>query len=311
MNKEIENSNCIEECSAQRQREIYKVTLVGSVVNLLLTAFKFLAGVLGHSSAMVADAVHSLSDLVSDVVVLVLVKISGRPEDADHDYGHAKYETLGSVIIGIILFAVGIGLLVSGVRTTLDFFQGQPIGDPNWLAFIAALISIASKEWLFHYTRHSARRVESDALEANAWHHRSDALTSIATLIGIAGAMFLGPKWHVLDPLAAAFVSIFIIAASVEMIKKGIDQLMEKSLSADIKNEITQIVLSTPGVADMHHLRTRRIGSRNSIEMHIKMAGDMTLTEAHAIATLVEHHLKDRFGQTTHTIIHMEPMKEA
>lgn len=187
----------------KREKEIYRVTLAGSVVNLLLLAFKFVAGFVGHSSAMIADAVHSLSDFITDVIVIVFVRIAGKPVDEDHEYGHGKYETLASVIVGIMLAVVGVGLAVNGVEKTIAFFKGEPLESPGMIALVAALLSILAKEVLYQYTVIRGRKLNSPALVANAWHHRSDAMTSIATLIGIGGAMLLGQRWNVLDPLAA------------------------------------------------------------------------------------------------------------
>lgn len=290
-----------------REKEIYKVTAVGSAVNALLVAFKFVAGVLGHSSAMIADAVHSLSDFITDVIVIVFVRIAGRPEDADHDYGHGKYETLAAVIVGMFLGVVGIGLGISGVEKTVAFFRGVPLESPNWWALSAALLSIVSKEWMYRYTVAVARRVDSPALVANAWHHRSDAFTSVAALAGIGGAMLLGPHWAVLDPLAAVVVCLFIVRSAYGLMKPGLDELLEKSLPASDKELIADVITSTPGVLAFHRLRTRRIGTHAVVDVHIKMAGTLTLTEAHDIASAAERRLKDALGQATVVNIHMEP----
>lgn len=290
-----------------RQRKIYRVTLTGSVVNLLLVVFKFFAGIVGRSSAMIADAVHSLSDLISDVIVLLFVRISGKPQDTDHDYGHGKYETLASVLVGLLLGLAGLGLGVDAVKRTVDFFGGASLPAPNGWALSAAVLSIVLKEVLFRYTEQSGRRLDSQALIANAWHHRSDAFTSIATLVGVGGAMLLGEKGSVLDPLAAAVVSVFILIAAYRLVKPGIDELLEKSLSPAEKEAIATIIAGTPGVQQFHRLRTRRIGSQRAIEVHIKMPGDCSLRQAHSIASDVEKRLKKHFGESTHVAVHMEP----
>lgn len=290
-----------------RENQIYRVTIVGTVVNLLLTAIKFFAGIVGRSSAMVADAVHSLSDLVSDLVVLVFVRVAGKPEDSDHSFGHGKYETMGTIIIGLMLGAVGIGLLVEGVEKMVRFFNGVEIEKPNWLALGAALLSLGSKEWLYQYTVRAGRRIGSQVLIANAWHHRSDAITSVAALIGIAGAMLLGPGWRVLDPLAAAVVSIYIMVAAWKLIKPAADELLDKSLDPNQMEEIGSIIMSNPEVRGFHRLRTRRAGNRVVISCHIKIDGSMTLDAAHAIASDVEERLRKRFGPDTILSIHMEP----
>lgn len=291
----------------KREKEIYRVTLAGSVVNLLLLAFKFVAGFVGHSSAMIADAVHSLSDFITDVIVIVFVRIAGKPVDEDHEYGHGKYETLASVIVGIMLAVVGVGLAVNGVEKTIAFFKGEPLESPGVIALVAALLSIFAKEVLYQYTVIRGRKLNSPALVANAWHHRSDAMTSIATLIGIGGAMLLGQRWNVLDPLAAVVVSVFILKAAFSLMKPGVDELLEKSLPDKDKNEIAAIMTATPGVVAFHRLRTRRIGSKVAIDAHVKMDGSLSLRQAHDIASEIERSLKQRFGPDTYIGIHMEP----
>lgn len=283
------------------------MTLAGSVVNLLLLAFKFVAGFVGHSSAMIADAVHSLSDFITDVIVIVFVRIAGKPVDEDHEYGHGKYETLASVIVGIMLAVVGVGLAVNGVEKTIAFFKGEPLESPGMIALVAALLSIFAKEVLYQYTVIRGRKLNSPALVANAWHHRSDAMTSIATLIGIGGAMLLGQRWNVLDPLAAVVVSVFILKAAFSLMKPGVDELLEKSLPDKDKNEIAAIMTATPGVVAFHRLRTRRIGSKVAIDAHVKMDGSLSLRQAHDIASEIERSLKQRFGPDTYIGIHMEP----
>lgn len=295
--------------TSSRERDIYRVTIIGSFVNLLLLIFKFIAGFAGHSSAMIADAVHSLSDFFSDIVVIVMVRLSAKPEDKDHDYGHGKYETLASLIVGLMLAIVGLGIFYNGVSTTIAFFNGESIGQPTWIALIAAIVSIFAKEGIYRYTIYKERAIHSSALIANAWHHRSDALTSVAALVGIGGAMILGSKWAVLDPIAAAVVSIFIIKAAYDLIKPNLDELLEKALSEEQKQGISKIVLDTPGVVDMHRLRTRRVGNNLAIELHIKMDGNMSLRQAHEIATEVEKRLKQAYGNDIHTGIHMEPFQ--
>lgn len=293
-----------------RQRRIYHVTILGSGLNAVLVVFKFLAGIYGHSSAMVADAVHSLSDFVSDIVVLLFVRISGKPQDEDHDYGHGKYETLATIIIGLLLGLVGIGLCVGGCQNIILFLKGHALEQPTLLALVAAVVSIFAKEGLYQYTAYWGRRIDSSVLKANAWHHRSDALTSVAALIGIVGAMLLGAKWSVLDPIAAVVVSLFILKSAYSLSRSGLDELMEKSLSIETKELITQTVLSTPGVKAMHRLRTRRIGPHSAVELHVKMCGDLTLREAHDIVNVIERRLKERLGIETHVGIHMEPWEE-
>ena len=217
--------------TARREREIYKVTIVGSVVNFLLLLFKFFAGIVGHSAAMLADAVHSLSDFVTDIIVLVFVRLSSKPEDADHDYGHGKYETLATAIIGLCLFIVGLGILWNGAQSIWHVIQGGVLPRPGMLALVAAVVSIVSKEALYQYTVFKGRKLQSQAVVANAWHHRSDAFSSIGTLVGIGGAILLGDAWCVLDPIAAVVVSFFILKVSVKLLVPSMNELLEKSKS--------------------------------------------------------------------------------
>ncbi len=292
-----------------RERGIFRVVVVGGVVNLLLLIFKFVAGILGHSAAMIADAVHSLSDFITDIIVVVFVRISGKPEDDDHRYGHGKYETLATAIISIVLLAVSVAMLVNGVRSIIAAINGAVIESPSLIALVAAVVSIVTKEILYLYTVIKGKQYNSQAVIANAWHHRSDAFSSIGTLIGIGGAILMGERWRILDPLAAVVVSAFIIKVAVELIKPCVEELLERSLPADVEREIEELILSVEGVTSPHHLRTRRIGNNYAIEVHIRMDGNLTLNEAHRITTTVERQLKARFGAGTHVGIHTEPIK--
>lgn len=294
---------------SSREKGIYKVTIVGSIVNFLLLVFKFFAGIAGHSAAMLADAVHSLSDFITDIVVIVFVRIAGKPEDKGHDYGHGKYETLATAIIGLLLLCVGFGIFWNGASSIYTFLRGGQLESPGVVALVAALVSIVSKEILYQYTVIQGKKLNSQAVIANAWHHRSDALSSIGTAIGIGGAILLGDHWRVLDPVAAVVVSFFIMKVSVRLLIPCVDELLEKSLPEDVEKEIEQTVLSFPGVSQPHHLRTRRIGNYYAIELHVRMDGKITLEEAHSTATAIENKLKEMFGKGTHVGIHVEPMK--
>ena len=294
---------------SSREKGIYKVTIVGSIVNFLLLVFKFFAGIAGHSAAMLADAVHSLSDFITDIVVIVFVRIAGKPEDKGHDYGHGKYETLATAIIGLLLLCVGFGIFWNGASSIYTFLRGGQLESPGVVALVAALVSIVSKEILYQYTVIQGKKLNSQAVIANAWHHRSDALSSIGTAIGIGGAILLGDHWRVLDPVAAVVVSFFIMKVSVRLLIPCVDELLEKSLREDVEKEIEQTVLSFPGVSQPHHLRTRRIGNYYAIELHVRMDGKITLEEAHSTATAIENKLKEMFGKGTHVGIHVEPTK--
>lgn len=294
---------------SSREKGIYKVTIVGSIVNFLLLVFKFFAGIAGHSAAMLADAVNSLSDFITDIVVIVFVRIAGKPEDKGHDYGHGKYETLATAIIGLLLLCVGFGIFWNGASSIYTFLRGGQLESPGVVALVAALVSIVSKEILYQYTVIQGKKLNSQAVIANAWHHRSDALSSIGTAIGIGGAILLGDHWRVLDPVAAVVVSFFIMKVSVRLLIPCVDELLEKSLPEDVEKEIEQTVLSFPGVSQPHHLRTRRIGNYYAIELHVRMDGKITLEEAHSTATAIENKLKEMFGKGTHVGIHVEPTK--
>ena len=293
----------------KREMGIYRVTVIGSVVNILLVAFKFVAGIAGNSAAMIADAVHSLSDIVTDAVIIVFVRISNKPKDKDHDYGHSKFETFATLIIGIVLLAVGLGIAWSGAAKIISVIRGEILESPGMIAFYVAIVSVVFKETLYRYTVICGRKLKSETVIANAWHHRSDAFSSIGTAAGIGGAILLGEKWTVLDPLAALVVSFFIVKVAFQMIKPCMDELMEKSLSDEVENEIISIVESFDGVSDLHHLHTRKLGNSCAIEFHIRMDGKISLSETHEKNTLIENRLKERYGQKTHVIIHTEPVK--
>ena len=290
-----------------RTKDIYRVTLVGSVVNVVLLLFKFAAGIIGHSAAMLADAVHSLSDFVTDVIVLVFIRISGKPQDKSHDYGHGKYETLAMTLIGVALLIVALGILNSGALKIKLWLEGEQLEAPGTIALWAALLSVVLKEGVYRYSMIKARQLNSPAVEANAWHHRSDALSSIGTAVGIGGAIFLGQRWTVLDPIASVVVGIFIVKVSVSLLRRGIGDLLEESLPDAVEEEILQMVAALPGLSKPHDLRTRRIGNHYAIELHILMDGDITLREAHDKASEVEDILKSHYGQETHVAVHVEP----
>lgn len=291
----------------EREKEVYKVTLLGSLINLALIVFKFLAGIFGHSAAMIADAIHSVSDFVTDIVVLAFVRVSHRPKDKSHDYGHGKFETLATTLIGVALFAVAVGIFVDGAKKIVFWANGGTLTQPGILALVAALVSIVMKEAIFQYTKRKADQLDSQAMRANAWHHRSDALSSIGTAIGIGGAILLGERWAVLDPIASIVVGALIVKVAFDLLKNGMGELMEQSLPDEVENEILTIVKNVPGVFEPHDLCTRRIGNHYAIEMHILMDKDIALKEAHDRASEMERLLKERYGEETHISIHVEP----
>lgn len=293
----------------ERNQRIFRVTLAGSVVNMILLVLKFVAGILGHSAAMIADAVHSISDFLTDIVVICFVRLSSKPADKKHDYGHGKYETIATSIIGMALMVVAVMLGWDGIEKIILFAKGNTLESPGVVALVAALVSILMKEWIFRFTRKAAHEVGSPALEANAWHHRSDALSSIGTAIGIGGAYLLGSSWAVLDPLAAVMVSIMIGYTALCILKQASGELLEESLPKETEDKIERIVYEDKEVSDIHNLRTRRIGSIIAIEMHLRMPGDITLQKSHDHATLIERRLRKEFGSKTHIMLHIEPKK--
>ncbi len=293
-----------------REQQIYRATWVGFFANVLLSAGKLAAGIVGRSGAMIADGVHSISDFATDLVVMIFVRVSAMPKDEDHDYGHGKFETLATIIIGLALFAVAAGIFWKSINLVVAVANGQTIEQPEAIALVAAAVSILVKEILFRYTRRVGERVDSQVVVANAWHHRSDALSSIGTLLGIGGAYFLGQKWAVLDPIAAIIVSLLIAKVAYDLVKPGIGEMLERSLPKEQEEEIESIVLSHKHFSDVHNLKTRRIGSGIAIELHVRVPGNMTVRESHASTVDVERKLRERYGQRTQVILHVEPEKE-
>ena len=292
-----------------RKRRIYRVTFAGFAVNCLLAAGRRAAGLLGRSGAMVADAVHSFSDLATDVVVVAFARVSAKPKDEGHDYGHGKFETLAAILVGLALVAVGGGILAEGVQAIRRVVHGGELARPGGIALAAAAVSIVVKEWLYRYTVRAGRTLRSPSVVANAWHHRSDALSSLGTLAGIGCAYFLGPAWRIADPIAALLVAVFIFKIAFDQIRAGLDELLERSLPADMEQEILRIVTADPAVRQPHNLRTRRIGAAIAVEVHIRVDGEMSVRRAHALTVDIERRLRARFGAETMIAIHVEDAK--
>lgn len=290
-----------------REKKAARVTWVGFFTNLILSAAKIVAGVVGRSSAMVADGIHSLSDFVTDFIVIIFIKISAKNEDSDHPYGHGKFETFATMLISFALFIVAIGIFYSGSVKIYEVLNGRTIERPTYLALVMAAVSIVVKEGLYWYTIIVGRKIESPAVIANGWHHRSDAFSSIGTLIGISGAMFLGERWRILDPITSVIVGIFIIGVAYKLARPSIQELLEMSLPQEIERNIEQKIQETPGVITFHHLRTRKNGNTFIIDMHIKVDARSSIVEAHDIATHVENNLKAAFGKRTQVNVHIEP----
>ena len=292
------------------KQKIYTTTIIGSIANFLLVLLKFIAGFVGNSAAMIADAVHSLSDFVTDVIVIVFVRFAHKPKDELYAYGYGKYETLATAIIGVLLFIVGSGILWDGGWKIYHYFADGTLPEPHIIAFYMALVSIAVKELLYRYTAAVGRAVKSQVVVANAWHHRSDAMSSIGTAVGIGGAIFFGDGFEILDPVAAIVVSFFIMKVAIQLIIPSLGELLEKSLPEEVQEQIRQIILSYPGVSEPHHLRTRRIGNTYAIDVHLRMDGDMPLRIAHDHVSAIERKIRAAFGMQTHISIHLEPVKK-
>ena len=292
------------------KQKIYTTTIIGSIANFLLVLLKFVAGFIGNSAAMIADAVHSLSDFVTDVIVIVFVRFAHKPKDALYAYGYGKYETLATAIIGVLLFIVGSGILWDGGWKIYHYFADGTLPEPHIIAFYMALVSIAVKELLYRYTAAVGRAVKSQVVVANAWPHRSDAMSSIGTAVGIGGAIFFGDGFEILDPIAAIVVSFFIMKVAIQLIIPSLGELLEKSLPEEVQEQIRQIILSYPGVSEPHHLRTRRIGNTYAIDVHLRMDGDMPLRIAHDHVSAIERKIRAAFGMQTHISIHLEPVKK-
>lgn len=294
-----------------RLKDIRSITIWGAVVNIALTVAKIVAGVVGRSAAMIADGIHSLSDLLSDIVVLVFTHISSKGKDRDHSFGHGKFETLATLIVSIILVVVGAKLMSGGIKSIISVVNGEVIPKPGYIALAAAVISIAAKEILYQATVKVGKEVNSPVVVANAWHHRSDALSSIGALLGIGGAIILGDKWTVLDPIASCCISIAIIVIAVKMALPSLSELLETSLPEDIEAEIIRTASEIPGVRDIHELKTRRNGISFIIDAHITVDPSISIVEAHDIATNVEEALQLKYGNETQISIHMEPDTES
>ncbi|MBQ7856165.1 MAG: cation transporter [Alistipes sp.] len=295
--------------SEVRAQKIYRVTLAGMVVNILLCTFKFVAGFVGRSGAMVADAVHSASDLATDLVVLLFVRISSKPKDRNHKWGHGKYETFATLIIGVALGVVGVQILLTSAQSIAAVVRGEVLPRPGGLALIAAAVSILVKEVLYRYTVAVGKQVDSPSVIANSWHHRSDALSSIGTLVGIGAAYFLGPKWRIADPIAAIVVAALILKVAIDLSRTAINEMLERSLPESVEAEILSEISSVEGVCDPHNLRTRRLGPSIAVEVHIRVDGCMSVTHSHDITREIERRLKARYGRDTSVAIHVEPLK--
>ena len=285
-----------------QSREAVKVSRISILVNVLLTLLKLAAGLLARSGAMISDAVHSASDVFSTIVVIIGVKLSGKESDREHPYGHERMECVAAIILAGILLITGLLIGYEGVMKVLS--EREQLTEPGILAVVAAAVSILVKELLFRFVRHSARKLDSTALMAEAWHHRSDALSSIGALIGIVGARAGFP---VLDPLASVVICVFIAKAAFDIFRDAVDKMVDHSCDEDTEDEIRLCALRQDAVERIDLLKTREFGSRIYIEMEIAVDGSLPLREAHAIAERVHDDIEAAFPKVKHIMIHVNP----
>lgn len=287
---------------AAGKADVLRVTWGGLIVNLLLTGLKLVAGFVGASQAVVADAFHSLSDLSTDVAVLVGVRYWSAPPDKTHPYGHGKIETIVTASIGLALAAVAAGIGYSALATLHE----KDAGHPGWIAFAAAAVSIVTKEALYRWTVRVGRRAKSPAVVANAWHHRSDALSSVPAAAAVAVAVFF-PSWSFVDHVGALVVAMFILQAAWAIIKPTLGQLVERSASTDVRDRIERIVLDTPAVRSTHAIRARYVGSGLQVDLHIQVEPQMSVLDGHEVARQVRRRLTEQGPDVTDVIVHLEP----
>lgn len=293
-----------------RHAQASLVTWASIVINVVLTILKLIAGLMGASAAMVADAIHSASDFATDFAVLIGMRLAQRPQDHDHPYGHGKYETLAAVIIGVSLCGVGLSISLHAIHASyLALWANQWPELPSVVTLIVGGVSILMKELLYQWTARVALHSHNDALLANAWHHRSDALSSIAAVLGIAAAVSLGGKWVLLDSFIACIIGVFLIVIAWKIIRTSIEKLLEQGMSIQENNHILELIASVPNVVEPHHLRSRRVGTVAVIEIHFRVDPEMTVAKGHAIATQIEHLLHQAYGEDAIITLHVEPIK--
>ncbi len=296
----------ISQDNAHRNSIEKRCTLVGMTSDICLSALKIVTGIVGHSSAILADGIHSISDTVTDALVYAMVRLSGKGVDERYRYGRGKFETLAAFLISIILVVVALGLMTEGAKDVWEAFNGGTLERPHDIALIVGIVAVVVKEGLYHYTRLKGRKTNSSALKAYAWHHRADALSTAATLVGVAGAMFLGEHWRVLDPIAAIAVSVLILVLAYRLGRPAVEELLEVSLPQEEQDKIAGIVNGIDGVKAFHNLRTRRNGNLRVVDLHIKVDGDLTVAQSHDITRRIEQQLAASLGDVMANI-HVEP----
>ena len=279
-----------------------RVSVITIIVNLLLSLLKFIVGFIGKSQALVSDAVHSASDVVSTIAVMFGVNMSAKQSDTDHPYGHERIESIFSIILAMMLFVTGIGIGISAVKIIIS---GADIEIPSKITLAAAAVSIAVKEWMYHYTKRTAKKINSSAMLADAWHHRSDALSSVGAFIGILGARMGVP---VLDPLASVVICIFIVKAAYDIFKDAVDKMVDKSCDEEVEQKMRQVILGQNGVQNVDLLRTRLFGAKIYVDIEISADGNLTLREGHEIAQKVHDQIEKEFPLVKHCMVHVNPI---
>lgn len=280
-----------------------KVSAVSIIINLLLSVFKLAAGLLAHSGAMVSDAVHSASDVFSTIIVIIGVQIASRHSDEDHPYGHERLECVASIVLAIILLATGLGIGSEGVSNILSGHY-EALEIPGKLALAAAVISIITKEWMYWYTRNAAKKINSGALMADAWHHRSDALSSVGAFIGILGSRLGYP---VMDSIASVVICLFIIKAAFDIFKDAMDKMVDKACDPEVVEEMRAVIEANPGVIRLDDIRTRIFASKIYVDIEIAADGSLLLKDAHCIAEEVHDKIEESFPQVKHCMVHVNP----
>ena len=280
-----------------------RVSVISIIVNLALSLVKLVAGVVANSSAMISDAVHSASDVFSTFIVMIGINISSKKPDKEHQYGHERLESVAAIILAVILFATGIGIGISGIEKVLAGNSGE-LKVPGILALMAAIVSIAVKEWMYWYTRVAAKKINSDAMMADAWHHRSDALSSVGALIGIFGARLGFP---VLDPIASVVISIFVGKAAFEIFKDAIDKMIDKSCNEETVKRMEDIVSSQEGVLQVDRIKTRLFGAKIYVDVEIAADSKLTLVKSHQIAKQVHDAIENEFTEVKHCMVYVKP----
>ena len=289
--------------SQERSKVIKQISATSIAVNIILAVFKLLAGVIGHSAAMLSDAVHSFSDVFSTFIVLIGAKVSGKPADEGHPYGHERFESVAAIILAVVLAATGLGIGWSAVNSIRTGAYAESTA-PGVVALVAAVVSIALKEAMYWYTIRGAKKINSPALKADAWHHRSDALSSVGALIGIGGAR-LG--YAILDPVASLVICLFVLKAAWDIFDGALDQMTDHAADPETENAMAELVLDTPGVLSLDLLQTRQFGAYLYVDVEIGLDGSLTLDAAHDIAQQVHDDLEDQFPTVKHCMVHMNP----